>query len=90
VAEAGVTARTPLDVEIDRVTAAVRRAAEALDALRSEAAGGCCPDCVLGGRYTVPAEAQTRRRAWLVVLLGKRGAAGDADLARSVEWGTWP
>lgn len=79
-----------LDVEIGRVRAAVRRAAARLDSLRDQAAGGCCPSCVLGREFTVPADAQERRCAWLAILLRKRGGPGDAELARSVEWGTWP
>jgi hypothetical protein len=79
-----------LDVEIARVTAAAERADDRLHELRLEAKGGCCPDCVLGERWTVPVDAQQRRLAWLRILLGKRGAFGDAELARDIERDIWP
>lgn len=79
-----------LDVEIARVSDAVKRAAARLNELSEQASGGCCPSCVLGREFTGPADAQERRRAWLAILLEKRGNMGDKDLARCVRKETWP
>lgn len=79
-----------LDVEIARVADAVRRAAADLATMHETARGSCCAACLFGQRFSRPAAAQERRRAWLAVLFRKRGHQGDEDLARSVVDGTWP
>jgi len=82
-----------IDLEIDRVKAAlVWRHAE-LDALSDEwkrAGLPCCPACAYPDRWTPIWDQRDRTAAWLCVLLRKRGAPGDELLASDIEMQAWP
>jgi hypothetical protein len=77
--------------DIDRLMAAMVRAEKVLQALREEYSPPkhCCPSCACA-EYGPLCDAQARRRNWLVVLLRKRRAPSDDDLARAIEIGAWP
>jgi hypothetical protein len=71
------------DAEIIRVRDALRRHELRTDDLAWEARGACCPSCFHGATYTEAADQCTRTRAWLIVMLRKRGRAEDlAEAAR--------
>ncbi len=76
---------TPIQVEIERVTAAARRAEAELADYRRRARGACCPSCKFGDEYVALCEAQGRRLGWLTVLLHKAGLDPVDAAARAVE-----
>lgn len=75
--------RTTLDREIANVQRVMSRLDDELDEMREEFHREqlpCCPSCAFGGRFSTRCEKWERQAAWLVVLLRKRGAPGDAEL----------
>ncbi len=75
----------PIELEIERVTAAARREEARLQDMRRRAQGACCPSCKFGDEYVVPAEAQGRRLGWLTILLHKAGLDPVGAAVRAVE-----
>lgn len=80
---------TPEDVEIARHVAAMRRHVTAIDVLKEQAKGACCPTCYHGATYVDAVEHAKRCADNLGRLASKRGAAEDrriVDCVRHEDW----
>jgi hypothetical protein len=76
------------NVEIKRVSAALKRHEAAIREMDEEWArldGVCCPGCMFGERHSKACDKAERTRAWLVVLLRRRGTLADMRWAKALE-----
>lgn len=79
---------SPMETEIARVRAALRRHEAKVDAMSDEWArlrAPCCPGCMFGQEYTKAADKCGRTGRWLKILLRRRGRSEDVAEAKRLE-----
>lgn len=79
-----------LAVEISRVAAAAVRHRAAMDDIKESLRGGDQGAHEHNAAWGALADKLGRTKAWLCVLLRKRGTADDLSLARAADMGAWP